>query len=446
MILPIVKGQTSFTLQESIDYALEHNRMLKTKKLDLDDAQQDIKNVLSAALPQISAGIDYTYYFATPAQPIPDFITPAIYGVLFSEDLLKERDLGPPNVNELSFFQPHNLTGKVDMSFLIYDGSYNYGVKASKLYKELTRKQIDATAFEVRSTITKAYLSCLIVDENIKILEKNIGVISKSLNETKAMFKEGFLESLDVDRLQLTFDNLNTEYTNLKELSKLNVNLLQFQMGYDNDQEITLTDQLDDLVAEDIEMLITQTQVNYGDRPEYELLNMSEKLNELDYKRHRAGYLPSVRAIASAQQSLQRSNLFDNDEADWIPTALAGVSINIPIYDGGMKRSNIQKAKINASRIAMQKEEFESGIDLEVKNAQIALINANNNLRYRKSALDVNDSIYKRVNIKFVEGIGSSIEMNQAESSLFQAQGEYINALYEVVNAKADLQIALGKI
>ena len=109
-------SQTSLTLQEAIEYAIKNNNALQAKKLDIATSDQDIKNVLSASLPQINAGVDYQYYFNVPAQPVADFITPSVYGVLFQENVIPERELGPPAVNTISFFQPHNLTGKVEAS------------------------------------------------------------------------------------------------------------------------------------------------------------------------------------------------------------------------------------------------------------------------------------------------------------------------------------------
>lgn len=439
-------GQQEFTLDQAIAYAEEHNMTLKAKKLDVQDADQDIKNVLSGALPQVNAGVDYQYYFNVPAQPIADFITPSVYGVLFQENVIPIRDLGPPAISTISFFQPHNLTGKLDVSMLVYDGAYRYGVKGAKLIKELTQKQIDATAYTTKTNVTKAYLNCLITAENIQILDNNIKILTKSLNDTKAMYEAGFVESLDVDRLQLSYDNLTSQKTNLNELIKLTKNLLKFQMGFPMEEDIVLAEDLEKMVNEmKIEAGIAPD-IDYNKRPEFAVIEMGEQLNELDYLRNKASYLPSVRAFASAQGSLQRSNLFDNDEAGWIPTSLAGLAINIPIYDGGSKKANIAKTRIAADRITLQKEEFKSAVSMQVNNATISINNASNTLENRKRALEMNESIYKRVNVKFVEGVGSSIEVSQAEASLFEAQANYINALYDLISAKSDLDIALGNI
>jgi outer membrane protein TolC len=442
----ILSGQKEFSLDQAIDFAVQNNKTLLAKKLDIREAQADIDGYTSQALPQINGAVDYQYFFEVPAQPVPDFITPSVYGILFNENVLEPRDLGPPTTSTISFNQPHNLTGKIEASMMVYDGAYRYGIKAAKMYKDLTSKQINASEYEVKSDITKAYLNCLITMENIDVLDSNIKVLTKSLSDMKAMYDAGFVESLDVDRLQLSFDNLITNKVNLLELTKLSRNVLKFQMGYPLNEEIILTEDLELLVNQMKLENLDNLNIDFSKRPEYDVIEQGLELNDLDYLRNRAAYMPSVRAFGSFQRSLQRANLFDNDEASWIPTSLAGLSINIPIYDGGDKKSKIQITKINSERLMLQKSSFEDGVQLQAINAQIAVRNASNTLESRTKALEMNESIYERVNIKFTEGVGSSVEVSQAEASLYEAQGAYIQALFDLVIAKADLDIALGNI
>jgi len=176
------------------------------------------------------------------------------------------------------------------------------------------------------------------------------------------------------------------------------------------------------------------------------LLNTNQQLNDLDLKRNKAGYYPTLKAFASFQQSLQRTNLFDNDQTGFLPTGLLGFSINVPIYDGGEKSAKIQKVKLNIEKTNIQKAEFTRGMILQVRNSQVALRNAKRNLENRKNALEMTQSIFDRTKIKFTEGVGSSVEVTQAEGNLYQAQAEYISALYDVLESKVDLDIALGEL
>ena len=441
-----LSAQQSFTLDEAVTYGIENQNSIKMTDLDIDNAESDIKEVKSIGMPQVNGGIDYNYYFYVPKQPVQDFIGPSVYRILEAEGLPTTTQ-GPPETFELAFVQPQQLNVGVSASMLVFDGSYLVALKASKLYKELLKKQKDAAVDQVKANITKAYLAILIAEENKKTLNNNISTLSKSLEEVKAMYEAGFMESLDVDRLQLSSDNLKTQVANLEGLIELSKNLLKFQMNYPLDDSIILSENINELILKfDAESELSEIDIDPNMRSEFQILNTNEELNNLDLKRNKAGYLPNLAAFASFQESLQRTNLFDNDQTGFLPTGLLGFKINVPIYDGGEKSAKIQKVKVNLQKVSLQKQEFTTGMTLQVKNAQVAMANAKRNLTNRQKALEMNQSIYDRTKIKFTEGVGSSVEVTQAESSLYSAQAEVISAYYDLLTSKVDLDIALGKL
>ena len=442
-----IYAQQSFTLEEAVAYGIENQNSLRLSELEIQSADQDIKEFRAIGIPKVSGAIDYNYYYYVPKQLVPDFISPAVYGILDAEGL-PTMTQGDPEVFELTFVQPQQLNLGITASSLVFDGSYIYGLKAAKLYRELVKKQKDASEEEVKANVTKAYLSILIAKENEKTLQDNILTVNKSLKEVQAMYEEGFMESLDVDRLQLSLDNLNTQLENVKGLIDLSFNLLKFQMGYPIDDPIDLSETIDELIIKfgATDSTMDEIVVDPTKRAEFQVLNTNEELNNLDLKRNKAGYFPSVSAFASFQQSLQGNNLFDSDQSASLPTGLLGFNIAVPIYDGGEKSAKIQKVKLTLEKINLQKTEFTRAMTLQVRNSQVALNNARRNYVNRKNAMDMTQSIFDRTKIKFREGVGSSVEVTQAESALYQAQAEYISALYDVLESKVDLDIALGEL
>jgi len=441
-----LSGQQSFTLDEAVAYGLANQNAIKMSDMEIENSESDIKELKSIGMPQVNGAVDYNYYFYVPKQPVEDFIGPAVYGILDAEGLPTTTQ-GPPQTFELAFVQPQQFNVGVSASMLVFDGSYIYALKGAKLYKELIKKQKNATVEQVKSNITKAYTSILIAEENKKTLADNIRSLETSLKEVTAMYEAGFMESLDVDRLQLSYDNLNTQLENVEGLIGLSKNLLKFQMNYPLDNEINLSEDINELIVKfDAESTSEDVSIDPSKRSEFQLLNTTQELNQLDLKRNKAGYLPNVGAFASFQESLQRTNLFDNDQTGFLPTGVVGFKINVPIYDGGEKSAKIQKVKLNIEKIDLQKDEFTRGMTLQVKNAQVAMSNAKRNLKNRNKALEITQSIYDRTKIKFTEGVGSSVEVTQAENTLYQAQAEVISALYDLLTAKVDLDIALGNL
>lgn len=443
MVSSIV-AQDSFTLPEAIDYAMEHSKAMEINQLEIENADHVIRETKAIGIPKVNGGVDYNYYFYVPQQPVQDFIGPTVYGILNNEGVINTPP-PEPETFKLSFVQPHQLNAYVGANSLIFDGTYLVGLEASRVYKELAKKQVNTTKEQIHQDVTKAYVNVLITEMNKRTIDKNIENISKSLSDVKAMFQEGFVESLDVDRLQLSHDQLVTQQENLEQLIDLSYNLLKFQMGYDIDKDITLTESVDALMAQfGTDTDIQDITIDPTKRAQYQLLEMNQKLNQLDIKRYKKGYLPSVLALANLQYSLQRSNLFDNNETGFLPTGLVGLKINVPIYDGGEKAAKIQQVKVKMDKTDIQKREFVRAMTLQSQNAMISILNAKRNLTNKKNTLDMTQSIYDRTQIKFTEGVGSSVELTQAEAAVYQAQADYTNALYELLQAKIDLDLVLG--
>lgn len=443
-----IKAQDSFSLQEAIDYALTNSYKMDLAELDVQDAAAQVTEFKAIGLPQLNGKVNYQYYIERPVNPVEDFITPSVYQILVSEGVPGvEPYTGSPQVFEFALFRKNNLNAGLEASWLLFDGSYLAGLKAARMYKDLTRKAADVTREEIRASVTKAYMNILIAEENKKTLADNLANITKALDETTAYYNEGLVEKLDVSRMELSYENIKTEYEKLDQFIAISYNLLKFQMSYPLDREIALSEDLALLVDKlKVEEVRRDQEVDFNKRAQYDQINSNIALNELNIKRLKNGYLPSLKASANYNQLLQRDDLFNSDELGFIPQSSVSLGINIPIYDGEMKKGQVQQARLDLERVKVQKSEFERSVYLQVQNARLQYENARKTLENREKSLDIIEDIYNKTLIKFREGVGSSIELTQAESQLYEAQGKYINALYDLLVSKTDLDIALGNI
>jgi len=438
-------AQESFTLEQAIQYALDHSDDLAIDELDVQNAAASVKEFKSIGLPKVSGSLNYQYNFLKAINPVPDFISPSVYGVLFQEQVIPERNLGEPDIFELTFQTNHALSGGLDASWLLFDGSYLVGLRGAKLFKELTSKSSAITEQGIRANVTKAYMNTLILEENAKIINDNLDNIMKLRNETQAFYEAGFVEQLDVSRIDLTVENLLTEKEKMKQLQEINYNLLKFQMNYPNNQEIKTSEDLETLVnLFKIQNIDIEEEIDYNLRAEYDQILIGQKLNELDKLRIQKGYLPNLTSRIGVAGSLQRNNLFDGTEAGILPNAFVALSLNIPIYDGNEKKAQIQQRDITIQKADIEKSQFEKGIALQVRNAKLIYLNAKRALDNALRGLEITNDIYNKTVIKYKEGVGSSLEITQAESSLFEAQSKYINSLYDLLIAKTDIEIAKG--
>ncbi len=421
-VLLLAQDKT-FTLDEAVTYAYEHNREMKDAYYEVGKASQDVKKQLASGLPQISAQVKYQNFLALPVSLIP--------AEFFGGK--------PGEFAEVQFGTSNNLNASINGSQMIFNGNYFVGLKAAEMYKDLSKKQYEASKFEVRASVAKAYYGVLITRKNIEILEQNLRTLEDIYRESKAMFDEGFIEEIEVDRLYLSLSTLRQQLETLKRQEKLSLGLLKFQMGYPYEDEIVLSDSISAFVSTDLTLV--ESPANFEHTLQNDILNQSISLTGLNIKNLKAGYLPQADLFISASENAQRNefNFFDKNQP-WYETAVWGVSLNIPIWDSFRKRSGIQKEEISQRQMINKRDQAAEAYKMQIEQRKAEYLNASEQLDNARSNMELAKKIFDISVKKYEEGVGSSLEVDNARSTYFNSSSNYINALYRLLLAKVELE------
>ena len=425
---------SGFTLKEAVDYAIKHNINIKNAQLDAVSAEARIGEIRAAGLPQVSANLSITdnliiQRFFLPAGGFGDPSVPAD---------------GPPVAVEFGVKKQGSASATLNQ--LIFNGSYFIGLKAAATYRELSQKSTVQSKVNVAEAVTKAYYSAQVAEEKAKVLDYNISRIDTLMRETIEMNKSGFVELLDVNRLEVQQNNLLTERQKVQNLIELSYTLLKYQMGMPLTEPVKLTDTINDMDLEKLKMETAQTSVNYENRIEYSLLNTQEKLAGLDIRNVRAGYLPSLSASLGYGHNNGANTYGDLFTTKWFNNSVLSLNLNIPIFDGFTKRYQVEQKKIALDKVKNGQTLLKQSIDLEASQSSINIKNAFATLETQKRNLDLAQEIVRVSKIKYKEGVGSNIEVINAESSFKESQTNYFAALYDLMIAKVDLSRAKGEL
>jgi outer membrane protein TolC len=416
----------NFSLKQAIDYSQTHQNSILNARIDEDIAKNTVKQTIGIGLPQISGNANFQDFIKVPTTLLP--------GEIF----------GQPGIQvPVKFGVKYQSSAGLEINQLLFDGSYLVGLQASRTFKELSNKNLKRTRIETAVAVTKAYYSVLVSNEQLDLLDVNLERLRKSRNDTEAMFKNGFVEKIDVDRLTVLNNNLETERENVIRLLALNVNLLKFQMGMTISSQLTLTDSISGLQS-DHTVSASDTSA-YQNRIEYSLLQTQKKLNEFDLKRYKSQFLPSLSAFGSTSQSFQAnkfSQLYDRN----FPATVVGLRLSVPIVSGGIKLYQVRNAKLLILKTKNDLVNLQNGINLEVEQSRTTYLNGLKSLDNQKRNMELAQEVLRVTKIKYEEGVGSSIEVTTAETSLKETQNNYINALYDLLINKVNMDKALGKI
>jgi outer membrane protein TolC len=418
------QAELSLSLDQALEMALQKNTTMLNAALDIDYAETQVNEIKAQGLPQVSGSADYSHTFKIPTQIIPgDFV-------------------GQPGTTiATQFGVPFNVNVGVGASQLLFDGTFFLGLKAASEFVNISKLSASASEIDIKEGVTKAYYMALISQQNIGQLSTSLANIKKLQSETEQLYKAGFAEKLDVDRLTLSVSNLEININKLQNQAKLAKQLLLNTIGVDVNQELTLTSKIPGEPTSDSYAAV----FNPDNRIEIKLIDQQQELNQLNLKRYKMGYFPSLYGNFSYGSSTFASDgKFGELGDEWYGNGRYAVSLNVPIFDGLYKKAKMDQTKIDIKKTENTKQQALLGMNLQVGQAKTNYLNAIKTIELQKKSQDLAESIFNTTKIKFKEGIGSSFEMINAESELTQANTNYLNALYELNVAKIDLNKALG--
>ncbi|RCH55214.1 TolC family protein [Mucilaginibacter hurinus] len=425
-----------FSLQDAINYAYENQDSVKNAQLDVKSAEYKVKETIATGLPQINGSITFNDYLKSPVT-----IGPNVFN-------LQPGQVPDLNARLVQFpFGPIKYTNNytIQGTQLLFSGTFIVGLQAVKVFKELSQRSLIRTKIETNAAVTKAYYQVLVSDEQIKLLDANIRQLKQQLDETTASNKQGFVEKIDVDRLSVQYNNLVTTRENTVRALALGNQMLKFQMGMPLEDELILINKLEDI---DINKQVAENSVDtafYRNRIEYRLLENNVQLNQLDAKAKKAEFLPTIVANGGYTGQFQENQwkfLFDR----FYTFSYVGFNVNIPIFSGGQRINQLKQLRINVEKAKNNLHNAANGIKLQARSAYTTYLNNLHSLNNQKNNQKLAQEVLRVSRIKYQQGVGSSIEVSQAQTALEQADNQYIEALYNVLVSKVDLDKAYGRI
>jgi len=426
----LAQAQSSFTLKEAVDYALQNNVKAKNAQLDERIAKMKVREITTIGFPKISAsyGINNNYILQRVIIPSGTPFNPG------------------PDDQDIAFQTQFGGNASVNLNQLLFDGSYIVGLQAAKTYRDLAARSNEMTQVEVAENVKKAYYGVLVNLERKGLLDAALIRLDSSLIEMKGMYANGFIEKIDVDRLQVQRNNLAVERDKINRFDEITLLLLKFQMGYPLDQTLALTDKLSEVTFD--ENILEQTGVNPMDRPEMRLLQTQKAATKLELRNIQAGYLPSI-GLQASRGALAGSSNFDrviDPSGSWFSYGAIGFGVNWNLFDSFTKRYQAQQKRIEMEKVDNTIFDFNKAVMLQSSQASIMVRNSYETMKVQEQNLQLSTEVLRVSRIKYQQGVGSNLEVINAEAGFREAQANYYNAVYDLLIAKVELEKAKGQL
>ena len=442
------QNRLEMSVQQAVDYAAKNNVQVKNALVNVDIQQQTNREITAMAYPQLNGSVSATYNPNVAVQVFPNFIAAGTYGVLAQEGvkdangnpIISPTDFG---LIQAQFGTKFNASAGLDLDQLLFDGQVFVGLKARKTSIDFQKKNVEVTQEQIKANIYKIYYQLVVSKTQIELLDANIARLDKLLSDTREIYKNGFAEKLDVDKVSVQIANLQTEKVKALNTIENGYYGLKFLMGMPIRDTLILTDTLSDSQIK--EGVLENSTFQYSDRKEFQYAELGKRLGEYNIRRYRLSKLPTASLSAGYSKFAQR-NKFDFYKGDYFTASSVSLRINVPIFTGFAANARIRKAELELQQSVNNIENLRLSIDNEVEQARTNFRSAIVTMDFQRKNMELAVQVYEQTKKKYEMGLGSNIEINAAQTDLKAAQTNYINSLYDAIIARVDFLKATGKL
>jgi len=422
------KALHAFSLEDCVAYAQKNNVQVKNALLTIDAQIQTNREIAAAAFPTIGTNVGGTDYTKIPTSLLPAQIFGGAAGTFIP----------------VQFGTKYNANYGANFQQLLFDGQVFVALQAREASLEMQRKNAAVTEEAIKANIYKIYYQLSASKTQLNILDANIDRLNKLAHDAEIMYKNGFAEKLDVDKVSVQLNNLQTEKIKANNSVAIGFMGLKMLMGMPVNDSLSLTDLINEQsLSTDV---LVENDFQYGIRIDYQDLSTVKKLSEYNVKRYQLSYLPTVNFSGAYSQNAMRSKFDFFEGGNWFTTSLLSLNINLPLFNGFARDARVKRTKIELKQVENQIDALKNNIDNEITQAKLNYMSSVATVQFQKKNMQLAENVFQQTKKKFEVGTGSNTEISAAQADLVSAQNNFMNALYAALIAKVDLLKATGKL
>ncbi len=399
------------SLDSAVNYAVAHNKILKNSRYAIDKSSQKIKEAISQGLPQINASLDYNNFLGAEAE-------------------LQLNPMAPPAIIE---FNPTS-SFKGNASQLIFNGNYIVGIQLSKLAKTITEQSYQKDELEVKYLTMQAYYMVLATERILIKLKENLKNAQLIFENTSNLARVGVIEQTEAKRLSIMVTSVSNAVKSTERQIELGYNLLRFQLGLESNQQIKLSTTLDDIANEiQIYNMVLDT-FNIENNVDYKLVELQGEIAKKSIDMAKASYLPSLVAFYSYTEKIKKPKF------DMSPKHVLGLTLSVPIFAGGQRKSQLNQAKIDFDISENTKDLLTDQLTLLEKQLSYNYKNLVEQYLSQKENVVISKEVLDQMDLKFQQGIVSSLDLTTSNNDYLTAETDLTGTILKLLNAELELR------
>jgi len=463
VVLLVATGMTTATAQQAdsllidlntaLEIALSENPTVKVADMEITKKQYARKSAYGALLPQLD--IIGQYQRAIKRQT-----------VYFDEGFgLGGGDVDPTEytpeelqilqvLNKVMMPDPETSGDGIQMGrFNVWSAGLNVSlpVVMPSLWKNIQMSEVDirlamekarSSRIDLVNQVKKAFYSLLLAQDSYAVFRKTYETDSLNLENIRNRFNQGVVAEYDVITADVRLKSLIPNILQSENMMKIAELQLKMLMGIDGEMPLKVTGSLDNYRNSMFDVIIPAdtSLINNSDIRQFDL--QAEQAKKA-WEMQKLQYSPTL--VTSFNWTyMSQNNDFRFRDYRWDPYSMLGVTLQIPLFNGGQRYHNVKQAEVQLNQLGEQRKEVERGLKLSIRNNYDLISKNIEQIVATESSVAQARKGHEITLKRYETGMGTIVDVNAAALAVINAELQYRNAIYDYLAAKADLEKVLG--
>lgn len=446
LIFNVFAQTRTINIEDAIRLALDNNNQVKISIMEVEKAEAAVREAFGYALPTVNVSANYSRLVEKPQTPFPDFealLTNASYGILFKENLLPQDNSKylPVETKLQSFAQTNNYEAKAEIVQILFNSAVFRGIGASQIYLDLSQELLKSEVGSTVLNVKKAFYGVLLTKNILEITTASFENAKDNLKNVKALYKQGLVSEFDALQAEVQVENIRPVVLQIENTLKNVKDNLKMVLGINPSQDINVEGEL--IYSEEIiPDMMNATETALTNNFDLKSIKLKRDVDEAFVDLDRSDYWPSLAAFGNYSYSGSSDDFkFQN-----YSSAMVGLSFSINLFRGTQTKNKVQQSMIAVKQTDEKIKQLKDYVTVQVKAKILELERVKSVIEAQGRNVKLAERAYEISTIRYKEGTGNQLEIQNADIALRQAKTNILQSVYDYINAKSELELLLGSV
>ncbi len=431
VLLALVAGTTvaqeplTLSLDDCVRISLEENPTIKIAEREIERVDYSNREKFGALFPAINAS--------------------ATYGRTLQKQKLFFNIPGmPSNPDGIEVGQDNSFAGVLQASMPIVSPTLWASLKMNETETLLALESARSSKITLVNSVTKAYYAVLLAQDSYDVFERAYNSAADNAKVIESKYKQGATSEFEWIRADVQVRNALTNLVSAESAVALSKHQLKMLMGMEYTTTIALKGKLSDFESIVFSETLQKANVSLDKNVDINQFDIRAQQLKQSLEVQKATWLPTLAASFQYQYMSQPNDDVKFRDYYWFPTSNAGLSLSIPLFQGGAKHYKKKQLEVQIKSMEHQRENLKRSLELQAVSLTENMIKAIEKMESGKKALIQAEKALSISQKMYEVGMGTYLDVNNAELGYVQAGLSYNQSIYDFMSAKTDLEKLLG--